>query len=307
MLVVYASGFFYFRPGWALGQVAAGVVCACALFRAGMFIHEIQHMGRGEMVPFIVAWNLVYGIPMLLPSFMYANHRDHHDWRSYGTERDAEYSDFVTGSKWQLVGHFLVAFIAPIGVTLRFLILAPISLLWPRLRCWVLRYATTLGNVGVSRRVWPDENHAAWAVLELAAFVTTLVYIVLLATGVIPWPVLTKVYAVYVAVIELNAMRDFTAHRFEHLGARSHAEQLTDSINIVGGGLGSYVLYPIGMRYHALHHLFPKMPYHSMARAHRLLMEQLPAGSPYRATNRNGFPEAASDLLRRMNAHTRER
>jgi len=76
---------------------------------------------------------------------------------------------------------------------------------------------------------------------------------------------------------------------------------------MMGTITGSYLLYPIGMRYHALHHLFPTMPYHSVAAAHRLLMEQLPLDSPYRATNRNGFLQAAGDLLSRAIAHTRER
>lgn len=306
MLIVYASGLVYFETGRGPVQLLSGAVCAAALFRAGMFIHEIQHMRRGEMVPFIVVWNLVYGIPMLLPSFMYANHRDHHDWRSYATERDAEYSDFVTGPKWQIASHFLVAFVVPVAVVLRFLILAPAALMWPRLRRWVLRYATTLGNVGMPRKVRPDENRAARAFLDFAAFAMALVDTVLVATGVVPWVVLSKAYLLFVAAVEFNAMRDFTAHRFERLGARSHAEQLADSINIVGRSPGSFVLYPIGMRYHALHHLFPTLPYHNMAAAHRRLMKRLPAGSPYRATNRCGFLETAGDLLRKAIAHARE-
>lgn len=305
MLVVYASGLVYFQSGWGPLQLAAGAVCACALFRAGMFIHEIQHLRRGEMAPFIVVWNLVYGIPMLLPSFMYANHRDHHDWRSYATGQDAEYRDFVTGVKGQIAGHFLIALAVPLGVAVRFLILAPASLLWPKLRQWVLRYATTLGNVGVPRRLRPDENHAGWAVLELAAFAVAASDVALLATGIVPWAALPKAYLLFVAAVELNAMRDFTAHRFERLGARSHAEQLTDSINIVGRGPVGFLLYPIGMRYHALHHLFPTLPYHNMAAAHRLLMARLPAGSPYRLTNRRGFFETAGDLLRRAAAQPR--
>jgi fatty acid desaturase len=60
------------------------------------------------------------------------------------------------------------------------------------------------------------------------------------------------------------------------------------------------------MRYHALHHLFPTLPYHNMAAAHRRLMKRLPAGSPYRATNRCGFLETAGDLLRKAIAHARE-
>jgi fatty acid desaturase len=86
----------------------------------------------------------------------------------------------------------------------------------------------------------------------------------------------------------------------------SHAEQLADSNNIVGAGPMIWLLYPVGMRYHALHHLFPSMPYHNMAEAHRLLMRHLPAHSPYRATNRRGVFDAAGSLLRAMGAYSRE-
>ena len=44
------------------------------------------------------------------------------------------------------------------------------------------------------------------------------------------------------------------------------------------------LINPVGLRYHATHHLFPSMPYHNMRKAHRRLMEKLPADSPYRQT-----------------------
>jgi fatty acid desaturase len=38
------------------------------------------------------------------------------------------------------------------------------------------------------------------------------------------------------------------------------------------------------MRFHALHHLFPSLPYHALGAAHRRLMARLPPDSPYRLT-----------------------
>src|SRR5580704_16068491 len=138
MLVVYLTAFIYLSPGLSLFQIAAGAVCGCALFRAGMFIHEIQHMRRGEMAGFIIAWNIVYGIPMLLPSFMYANHRDHHDQRSYGTAEDGEYRIYTSRALAQIAEHFLIPLVAPLALVVRFLVLGPVSLIVPKLRRWVL-------------------------------------------------------------------------------------------------------------------------------------------------------------------------
>ena len=55
-------------------------------------------------------------------------------------------------------------------------------------------------------------------------------------------------------------------------------------MNITGTGFVTELFFPLGLRYHALHHLFPALPYHNLGRAHRRLVAQLPAGSPYHKT-----------------------
>jgi fatty acid desaturase len=61
----------------------------------------------------------------------------------------------------------------------------------------------------------------------------------------------------------------------------------------------------VGLRYHALHHLFPSLPYHSLGIAHRRLMAQLPADSPYRGTIRGSFLEAAREMWRSASTSSR--
>ena len=45
----------------------------------------------------------------------------------------------------------------------------------------------------------------------------------------------------------------------------------------------------MGLRYHALHHFLPSLPYHSLGRVHRQLLAELPADAPYRQTVREGL------------------
>jgi fatty acid desaturase len=59
------------------------------------------------------------------------------------------------------------------------------------------------------------------------------------------------------------------------------------------------LIAPVGLRYHALHHWIPSLPYHNLGRAHRLLLATLRSDAPYRATLEHGLAPAIRDLIRR--------
>ena len=89
----------------AVAQAGLGVVAGLALFRLGTFIHEIQHLRRGELARFKTVWNLAYGIPFLMPSFMYANHSDHH----VGRIDEVRLSSVARSRSWLAATHDFVA------------------------------------------------------------------------------------------------------------------------------------------------------------------------------------------------------
>src|SRR5438270_514377 len=62
------------------------VVLAVPLwYRVGTLIHELTHQRRDEIPGFHFAWNLVGGVPWLLPSVMYEGaHGAHHRRSTYG-------------------------------------------------------------------------------------------------------------------------------------------------------------------------------------------------------------------------------
>src|SRR5262249_55036941 len=93
-------------------------------------------------------------------------------------------------------------------------------------------------------------------------------------------------------------LRVYAAHRYiNDSEPMTFLEQMLDSTTIPGGPW-SALWAPLGMRYHALHHLFPTMPYHAMGRAHLPLMQQLPPNSPYHATLRPSLLAALGELFR---------
>ena len=66
------------------------VVAGLALYRASYFNHELSHQAR-QLPGFEIGWNLFIGIPLLIPSFLYYDHLNHHSVRGFGTESDIEY------------------------------------------------------------------------------------------------------------------------------------------------------------------------------------------------------------------------
>ena len=78
-LLGYAALFaaMFVKPNWlALG---IGLVAVLALYRAGSFIHELTHIKKGAVKGFRLTWNLIVGVPLLIPSFMYEGvHNQHH-------------------------------------------------------------------------------------------------------------------------------------------------------------------------------------------------------------------------------------
>jgi fatty acid desaturase len=61
--------YFLAQPFSAV-QIVAFLLASLLFFRAGTFIHEIVHMPRGQMVWFKRAWNVLLGIPFLMPWVM---------------------------------------------------------------------------------------------------------------------------------------------------------------------------------------------------------------------------------------------
>jgi fatty acid desaturase len=69
--------------------IVGGILAILALYRAGSFIHELSTSSRTRSRVSGWVWNLIVGIPLLVPSFMYEGvHNQHHAKRYYGTAND---------------------------------------------------------------------------------------------------------------------------------------------------------------------------------------------------------------------------
>lgn len=287
------------RSGWV--SLLFGLVSVFALYRAVIFTHELVHVRRGRLPGFRLAWDALCGVPLMAPSFLYDGvHQEHHFRHHYGTPEDGEYLPFGRPPRWTIPVYIVSHIIIPALAIVRFGLIAPLSWLVPSTRGYVLRRMSSLSIDPRYARKLPERIPASWRAQEAAC--TALVW----AAGVALWAgwvspkLLAAWYAVMVLILVLNGIRTLAAHRYANgNGPMTRDEQLLDSVNIAGSSPLTPLLAPVGLRYHALHHLFPTMPYHHLGEAHRRLMRVLPAEAPYRATVEQGFAPALADLWRR--------
>lgn len=276
--------------GWAL---ASGAIAVLALYRAESFIHELTHMKHSTLPGFRAGWNALIGVPMLVPSFMYEGvHNLHHAKTRYGTAEDPEYLPLALMKPWTLPAFILVAALAPVGLIIRYAVLAPLSLLSPRLRAAVVaRYSGLVINPDFRRRPPEGEAKALWTKLEIAASLWAITLVALVATGTLPLRAFLIMMGIASAVAVLNQVRTLVAHLWENEGdAMTVTAQYLDSVNVPPPGLLPALWAPVGLRYHALHHLLPSVPYHNLGTAHRRLCAVLDPASPYFKANYKGLP-----------------
>lgn len=293
--------------GAVLAQAGLALVATFALYRATSFIHELTHVNRRELPGFGLVWNAVAGIPLLVPAFLYEGvHLDHHRPRLYGTDGDPEYLPFAHQPVW-LIGFFAAsACLLPLAMVLRFAVLAPISWLVPPLRRHVVARASSLAINPHYVRQRPLGTSGL--VQEGACAIVCWSAVAAWAGGLLPARIIVAWALVAGAAATINAIRVLAAHRYESDGREmTTLGQLLDSRTIIAEpargmrAAWEMLFAPVGLRYHALHHWMPALPYHSLGRVHRLVVE-LAAASTYSQTM-STLQEAVMALLRRPGGH----
>jgi fatty acid desaturase len=286
-------------PPLSAGMLSAAAVAIVALYRCLCFIHEISHQNQRTLPRFETAWNFLVGYPLLMPSFFYVGvHQDHHKISLYGTAGDPEYLPFARSTA-MTTAFALESFLIPALLLARFLVLAPLGLVSRRLQHWlVVHFSSLTINVRYERDV---NSNVFRTIRQNSVFVLLLwsLAIALAGFGAIPWRTFVIWFAIVSVISFVNTLRTLGAHAYESSGEpRDRMGQLIDSID-TPGRFWTELWAPVGLRYHALHHYFPGIPYHSLPKAYGRLVGTLPLATEYRKMSSPSLPHSLGSLLRK--------
>lgn len=297
-----AAGIYVSAPAFSAIQIIAFVVAIFWLYRVGSLVHEVAHLGGHEMTSFKVAWNILIGIPTLTPStFFTGHHRDHHTQRVYGTPQDPEYVVNVCprGSILNLMAYFLIVALFPLAVFLRFA-LAPLTFISPKVREFTLRRLSAFTFNWNYERPIQKIDRKPFAALELMCCIRAIGIPGAVLLGASEPSRMLLLYLLGASVVVMNQLRQLADHHFEGDGENlTMSDHIKDSCNYVGKDPLTWLFFPFAIQYHALHHMFPSLPYHNLASAHKFLMSELPGDSPYRDLTQPGWWSVAKGMLRR--------
>ena len=288
----------YFRL-FSPAMLACVGVAVAALYRGLCFVHEISHLNARAVPGFETIWNLLFGYTLLMPSFVYCGvHQSHHKLSTYGTKLDPEYMAFGSSSRMTVI-FAIQSFFIPLALLLRFLVLTPVGLLIPKFQRILVVYASSLTMNVAYRRELTEGLVSAIRRQSSMIWLVWISAIYLAVIQLLPW----KVFGVWLMVSALisfvNTLRTLGAHAYESDGeVWDRQQQLLDSID-TPGAFWTELWAPVGLRYHALHHYFPGIPYHNLGKAHRRIVEALPEHAAYHKVHSPSLFSSLSSLYRK--------
>jgi fatty acid desaturase len=279
-------------PFLSSAQIGVVLLAAMFMFRASVFMHEAVHAGK-DVPGFAAAYNLYFGFVNKLPLYIYDVHKAHHLQELYGTESDSEYEN-LRRDLTSIVLPILTMALIPALLIIRFGIV-PFFLpfIGKRGRDAVYRYASTFAlNRRYKRPLPTPAERRRWYWQDAGCALYQLVFVALFVAGVLPWSLAGAWYAVAFVTMLTNYYRVMSSHAYwTGFSPTTRKQQIIDSLTVTGSPW-LFWLYPVGLRYHALHHMMPQVHYHHMAKLHRILLARLPDDHPYRTTIVTGFWQA---------------
>jgi fatty acid desaturase len=193
----------------------------------------------------------------------------------------------------------LESVLIPAVLLIRFLILAPIGFFSGRFEKWLVVHASSLTMNIHYRRVVSANLLSRVRRHNAGILLLWTIVMALILDGLLPWRVLAIWFVVCAAASFVNTLRTLGAHAYESSGEPlDRTGQLLDSID-TPGKFWTELWAPVGLRYHALHHYFPGIPYHHLPEAYRRFSSTLPISATYTRMSSPSLPHSLRCLYRK--------
>ncbi len=293
-------------PFASVVQFTALLIATLALYRAVIFIHELAHFPKGTFTGFRRFWNATCGMPLMVPAYTYADvHIDHHKPQHYGTAEDGEYLPFAVDQPWKIIAFVAQAFIVPLLLAARYSVLMPLTLLNGKFRTYIWQRASSLVIDFAYVRPNPKKDQVnGWLIEDILTGMYAYTAIGLFYMDILPLAFFVVWYVVTFSIFVLNGLRTLAAHAYRNGGRErmNRQQEFLDSVDIPGNRYISSLWAPVGLRFHATHHLFPGMPYHALESAYFRLKDELPDNRLFLAASRKNLLSAVAQLWREARA-----
>ena len=290
--------FFSIHTDDFLASAAMLLVSIFSFYRALGFIHEIVHQKNQQFMRFFVpVWNIFTGSLFFLPSPYYLCHLKHHSSGDYGTVRDPQYPNFVENRPPPMVFFIFISVVPPVFFCIRSLIIAPASILVAKLRPFVIKYLSSFAEPGYAADYRSDEKNQILT-YEMLHFLIWLGIGFSIYSGIVGIEWLKTWLVILFGVYALNGFRILGEHKYDYgfSGTRlTRDEMFFDSYNYTS--IFNELIYTTGLRYHALHHLMPSIPYHNLPKAHKIIQKKFGSDSPYGTVNTKSHVKNVAKLV----------
>jgi len=284
--------YFYFK-------IIAFFISAFAIYRGQIFIHEVVHQ-RDAVKGLALFYELFFGWPNAYPSYFYDPHLYHHIPKEYATVDDPEYKSATNDSFIKLfIAPIVSAIFLPFILTIRFGVLPIFNIFLPR--WWKLKVfthaATLVVDIMYKRPLKKESELRSMLFNDFMCSLYRIVVGLLIYFSILPFSVVIYWVLLVSFVSLMNMYRAKMAHYYLGDGKSfSKTGQLLDSVTIEGNFF-TELWAPLFLRYHAGHHLYPQMPYHSLQKLHRYLTSEEMKNHPYNQTVFKSFFAAAKYFI----------
>lgn len=213
------------------------------LYRFCCFTHEIAHQNKNkEFKLFKILWNLTGGLLMLQPSIRFTKpHLEHHTTGIFATKNDPQYPLIFSDIKLAVIIFVFLPFLLPI---------------YHLILC-IIPWKNTRINRLISDTVFSTDEYKEIQLYELYYSVIYILSIFLAPKFVVTF------YLVSVGSWFLSVLRIPLEHPLNYYKKTSNQKD-QEVLSYTHKNIFYVIVQPLGLRFHTLHHMKPKLPYYKL-------------------------------------------